>query len=168
MLRLNVRNPDDKHRCAEFVLQNAKAAAYRGLRSVQSPAGGVRLPSSETATSVSISSMRSVCPPTCRPARATGFGQAGVATDTRVELRTALSSEVTDLARRGETMLGLRYFRADRSELVSLDAGHEPVLVIAAAGHGLAKRQVRDPRALSDERWIVAIVSLPGMCSLSS
>jgi DNA-binding transcriptional LysR family regulator len=90
------------------------------------------------------------------------------AKNVRVELRTALSSEVTDLARRGETMLGLRYFRADRSELVSLDAGHEPVLVIAAAGHRLAKRQVRDPRALSDERWIVAIVSLPGMCSLSS
>jgi hypothetical protein len=41
------------------------------------------------------------------------------AKNVRVELRTALSSEVTDLVRRGETMSGLRYFRADRSELVS-------------------------------------------------
>jgi DNA-binding transcriptional LysR family regulator len=51
-------------------------------------------------------------------------------------------------------MLGLRYFRTDRAELISLDAGSEAMLVVAAAGHRLAKRRVRDARALADERWI--------------
>src|SRR5215472_2344389 len=43
----------------------------------------------------------------------------------RLELRTASSREVTDLVRRGEAVLGLRYFAGDRPELVSLAAGGE-------------------------------------------
>ena len=74
--------------------------------------------------------------------------------DVRLELRTASSAEVTDLVRRGEATLGLRYFSADRPELVSLDAGSEAMLVIAASGHPLARRRIRDPRVLSRERWI--------------
>ncbi len=74
--------------------------------------------------------------------------------DVRVELRTASSREVTDLVRRGEATLGLRYFSSDRPELVSLDAGGEAMLVVAAPGHRLAGRRVRDARLLSSERWI--------------
>jgi DNA-binding transcriptional LysR family regulator len=44
------------------------------------------------------------------------------AKDVRLELRTASSSEVTNLVRRGDASLGLRYFSSDRTELVSLDA----------------------------------------------
>ena len=76
------------------------------------------------------------------------------AKDVRVELRTASSSEVTDLVRRGEAMLGLRYFKADRTELASLDVGSEAMLVVAVAGHRMANRRVRNARALADERWI--------------
>jgi DNA-binding transcriptional LysR family regulator len=72
----------------------------------------------------------------------------------RLELRTASSREVTDLVRRGEAMLGLRYFGSDRPELVSIDAGGEAMLVIAAAGHPLAGRRIRDARPLAGERWI--------------
>jgi DNA-binding transcriptional LysR family regulator len=76
------------------------------------------------------------------------------APDVRLELRTASSSEVTDLVRRGEATLGLRYFTAERSELVSQDAGGEAMLVIAAAGHPLAGKRVRNARTLAGERWI--------------
>ena len=74
--------------------------------------------------------------------------------DVRLELRTASSSEVTDLVRRGEATLGLRYFGTVRPELVSLDAGGEAMLVVAAAGHRLAGRRVKDPSALKTERWV--------------
>ena len=58
----------------------------------------------------------------------------GASKNVRLELRTASSREVTDLVRRGEAMLGLRYFTSDRPELVSLDAGSEKMLVVAAPG----------------------------------
>jgi DNA-binding transcriptional LysR family regulator len=74
--------------------------------------------------------------------------------DVRLQLRTASSAEVTDLVRRGEATLGLRYFASDRPELVSLDAGSEAMLVIAASDHPLAGRRIRNPRALAGERWI--------------
>jgi DNA-binding transcriptional LysR family regulator len=72
----------------------------------------------------------------------------------RLELRTATSREVTDLVRCGEATLGLRYFASDRSELVSFDAGSEAILVVAASGHRLAGRRVRDTRLLAGERWV--------------
>jgi DNA-binding transcriptional LysR family regulator len=74
--------------------------------------------------------------------------------DVKLELRTASSTEVTDLVRRGEATLGLRYFSTTRPELVSLEAGGEPMLVVAAAGHRLAGRKVKDTRALKEERWV--------------
>jgi DNA-binding transcriptional LysR family regulator len=61
---------------------------------------------------------------------------------------------VTDLVRRGEVTLGLRYHRSDRSELVSLEAGSEAMLVVAAPGHRLARRHIRQARLLAGERWI--------------
>jgi DNA-binding transcriptional LysR family regulator len=72
----------------------------------------------------------------------------------RLELRTASSREVTDLVRRGEATLGLRYNASERPELVSLDAGSEVMLVVAAPEHPLAGRRIRDARLLSGERWI--------------
>jgi DNA-binding transcriptional LysR family regulator len=72
----------------------------------------------------------------------------------RLELRTASSREVTDLVRRGEATLGLRYFASERSELVSIEAGSEAMLVVAASGHRLAGRRVRQARLLRGERWI--------------
>ena len=76
------------------------------------------------------------------------------AKDVRLELRTASSSEVTNLVRRGEASLGLRYFTADQAELVSLDAGAEAMLVVAAPDHPLAGHRVRDARMLVGQRWI--------------
>src|SRR5215472_10908820 len=72
----------------------------------------------------------------------------------RLELRTASSREVADLVRRGESTLGLRYFASDRPELVSLDAGSEAMLVVAAREHRLAGRQAREAQLLAGERWV--------------
>jgi DNA-binding transcriptional LysR family regulator len=72
----------------------------------------------------------------------------------KLELRTASSTEVTNLVRRGEATLGLRYFSTVHPELVSHDAGGEPMLVVAAAGHRLAGRKVKDAAALKAERWV--------------
>ena len=79
----------------------------------------------------------------------------------RLQLRTASSREVTNLVRRGEATLGLCYHRVDSPELVSLDAGNEKMLVVAASGHRLAHRRVRDMHLLAGERWI-GFPSTPG------
>jgi len=79
----------------------------------------------------------------------------------RLQLRTASSREVTDLVRRGEVTLGLRYYRVERPELVSFDAGHEKLVVVAAAGHRLAGGRIRNTRLLVGERWI-GFPSTPG------
>jgi DNA-binding transcriptional LysR family regulator len=76
------------------------------------------------------------------------------ARDVRLELRTASSSEVTNLVRRGEASLGLRYFTGDLTELVSLDAGTEAMLVVAAPDNALAGRRIRDAGSLAGQRWI--------------
>jgi DNA-binding transcriptional LysR family regulator len=76
------------------------------------------------------------------------------ARDVRLELRTASSAEVTDLVRRGEVTLGLRYFYPDSPELATHPAGAEAMLVVAAAGHRLAGRRIGSVTALKDERWI--------------
>lgn len=72
----------------------------------------------------------------------------------RLQLRTASSAEVTDLVRRGETTLGLRYFASDRTDLVELKAGNEAMIVVASRGHRLAGRRLRAPKDLAGERWV--------------
>jgi len=72
----------------------------------------------------------------------------------RIQLRTASSREVTDLVRRGDATLGLRYYTSDRSDLISLPGGNEAMLVVAAPGHRLAGRRVKQARLLAGERWL--------------
>jgi DNA-binding transcriptional LysR family regulator len=79
----------------------------------------------------------------------------------RLQIRTASSRKVTELVRRGEATLGLCYHHVDRPGLVSLDAGNEKLLVVAASGHRLAGRRVYDAHLLAGERWI-GFPSTPG------
>jgi DNA-binding transcriptional LysR family regulator len=72
----------------------------------------------------------------------------------RLELRTALSREVTELVRRGEAMLGLRYYVSGRPDIVSVNAGYEAMLVVVAPGHPLTGRRIRETRWLAGERWV--------------
>ncbi|OPY93981.1 hypothetical protein A5906_16845 [Bradyrhizobium sacchari] len=69
-------------------------------------------------------------------------------------LRTATSAEVSDLIRRGEATIGLRY-NADRAD----DLAYELVLrealqVVCASDHPLAGKRVKRLAELRGERWI--------------
>jgi DNA-binding transcriptional LysR family regulator len=70
-----------------------------------------------------------------------------------LDLRTATSNEVSDLVRRGEVTLGLRYFTDERAELVSRVVGIEPLRVIASREHPLVGKPVRK-RHLAGEKWV--------------
>jgi DNA-binding transcriptional LysR family regulator len=78
-----------------------------------------------------------------------------------ISLRTARSAEVSDLVRRGEATLGIRYDRDRSPDLESSLIGTEPLLVVASSDHPLAGRSVRSLAALSDEHWI-AFPEIPG------
>lgn len=69
-------------------------------------------------------------------------------------LQTARSGEVSDLVRRGEASIGLRYDRDRSGDLACESLGSEPMLVVCAATHRLAGRSVSSLLALHDERWI--------------
>ncbi|HUA56110.1 MAG TPA: LysR family transcriptional regulator [Candidatus Sulfotelmatobacter sp.] len=70
-----------------------------------------------------------------------------------LDLRTATSQEVSDLVRRGEVTLGLRYFHDERGDLNSRVVGAEAMRVICAPDHPSAgKRMTR--RRIAAERWV--------------
>lgn len=72
----------------------------------------------------------------------------------KLELRTANSQEVSDLVRRGEATLGLRYFTDSDPSLASEVVMEEALVVVCSPEHRLAGRRVRDPGVLADERWV--------------
>jgi DNA-binding transcriptional LysR family regulator len=69
-------------------------------------------------------------------------------------LQTARSGEVSDLVRRGEATIGLRYDRDASGDLRSEGLGNEPLVVVCAPAHRLAGRAVASLAALREERWI--------------
>jgi DNA-binding transcriptional LysR family regulator len=71
-----------------------------------------------------------------------------------LRLRTALSAEVSELVRRGDATLGLRYGADPHAELVSTTVHEEPLLPVCSARHRLARARRVDAKALADERWI--------------
>jgi DNA-binding transcriptional LysR family regulator len=74
----------------------------------------------------------------------------------RVELRlrTALSSEVSVLVRRGDATLGLRYGADSHAEMLSVTIYDEPMVVVCAPRHRLARRRSVAPSALAAESWV--------------
>src|SRR4029077_13070619 len=66
----------------------------------------------------------------------------------RLELRTANSFEVSDMVRRGEVSLGLRYFGDSSAELVSQKISEERVVVVCSAEHKWGGKRLRDPKQL--------------------
>jgi DNA-binding transcriptional LysR family regulator len=71
----------------------------------------------------------------------------------RLELRTANSFEVSDMVRRGEVSLGLRYFGDSSAELVSEKISEERVVVVCSAEHKWGGKRLRDPKQLRTDRW---------------
>jgi DNA-binding transcriptional LysR family regulator len=72
----------------------------------------------------------------------------------RVDLRTATSREVGELVRRGEAMLGLRYFADPSADLICETVGEEALVVVCSAEHRLAGRRSCRPEDLVGERWV--------------
>ena len=84
-----------------------------------------------------------------------------------ISLRTARSSEVSDLVRRGEATIGIRYDRDRSPDLEASLLGTEPLAVVCGADHPLAGRKVRTFAALKDEHW-VAFPETPGQPDTAS
>ena len=72
----------------------------------------------------------------------------------RLDLRTALSREVSALVRRGDAALGLRYFADPDPDLVSLPLYREPLLTVCAPTHRLARARRLTARMLAGEPWV--------------
>ena len=72
----------------------------------------------------------------------------------RLDLRTALSREVSALVRRGDAALGLRYFADPDPDLVSLPLYREPLLTVCAPTHRLARARKITARMLAGEPWV--------------
>jgi DNA-binding transcriptional LysR family regulator len=71
-----------------------------------------------------------------------------------LSLRTATSAEVSDLVRRGDATIGLRYFDDPAPDIVCHALPPERLAVACATGHPLAGRTVRSLRALRDQHWL--------------
>jgi DNA-binding transcriptional LysR family regulator len=71
-----------------------------------------------------------------------------------LQLRTALSAEVSALVRRGDATLGLRYGADADPDVVSTRIHDEPLVPVCSPRHRLARARKVAPRALAGERWI--------------
>ena len=85
-------------------------------------------------------------------ARLRRFREAYPAIDLR--LRTALSAEVSELVRRGDATLGLRYNVDPHPDLLSTTIHDEPMVPVCSAHHPLARARRVEARGLASERWI--------------
>ncbi|HEY7206523.1 MAG TPA: LysR family transcriptional regulator [Methylomirabilota bacterium] len=81
--------------------------------------------------------------------------------DVRLALRTALSREVSALVRRGDAVLGLRYFPDPDPDLVSVRLYEEPLVTVCAPTHRLASARRPTAALLAGETW-VAFPQRPG------
>jgi DNA-binding transcriptional LysR family regulator len=72
----------------------------------------------------------------------------------RLELRTANSFEVSDMVRRGEVSLGLRYFADPSPELISRQISEERIEVVCSAQHKWGGKRLRDPGQLRADQWL--------------
>src|SRR5215470_7858888 len=71
----------------------------------------------------------------------------------RLDLRTANSFEVSEMVRRGEVSLGVRYFADPSPELVSRQISEERILVVCSAHHQWGGKRLRDPQQLRTDQW---------------
>ena len=85
-------------------------------------------------------------------ARLRRFRESHPGVDLRV--RTALSREVSELVRRGDATLGLRYGADADPDLASTPVRDEPMVVVCSPHHRLAGGRRVGARALHGERWI--------------
>ncbi len=71
-----------------------------------------------------------------------------------IALRTATSTEVSELVRRGEADIGLRYFDDPSPDLICSSLAPEKLTVVCGRGHKLAGKSVPSLATLRGERWL--------------
>ena len=74
--------------------------------------------------------------------------------EARIELRTATSREVSDLVRRGDADLGLRYWPDNDRRLEVSPLGAERLFVVVPAGHRVRTKRVKDIHVFAGDRWL--------------
>lgn len=72
----------------------------------------------------------------------------------RVNLQTANSQEVSDLVRRGEAAIGLRYFDDNDARLESSLLGSERLYVIVAADHPVTAARRKNLKPFAADQWL--------------
>jgi DNA-binding transcriptional LysR family regulator len=72
----------------------------------------------------------------------------------RLDVRTASSFEVSDLVRRGEVSLGIRYFGDSSPELISQKISEERMVVVCSPDHRWAGKKLQDPGQLRTDQWL--------------
>ena len=71
-----------------------------------------------------------------------------------LRLRTALSAQVSELVRRGDATVGLRYGLDAHAELVSEHVYSEPMLPVCAPDHPLARKRRVTVADLAGQSWV--------------
>jgi DNA-binding transcriptional LysR family regulator len=74
--------------------------------------------------------------------------------DVGLSIRTATSDEVSDLVRRGEVTIGLRYFDNPSPDLVCRPLPAERMVVVCSTSHDLAAKSVRSLGELRAQHWL--------------
>ena len=74
--------------------------------------------------------------------------------DVELSLRTATSAEVSELVRRGEVTLGVRYLHDPSPDMVCEALEPERLVVACGAGHRLAGKRIRSLAELRAEHWL--------------
>jgi len=148
-----------------------------GGRTILSDAGRVMLPYAEravAATKDAENAVRALATPNAGPLSLAVVGTLAGERLTRamkqfatenpavdLKLRTATSAEVSDLVRRGEATIGLRYDHDRSRDLDSELLCTEPLLVVCSPAHPRASKRVARLADLRNERWI-AFPEVPG------
>ncbi|MCB1691819.1 MAG: LysR family transcriptional regulator [Pseudomonadales bacterium] len=71
-----------------------------------------------------------------------------------IRLRTATSREVSELVRRGEADLGIRYFMDRRPGVENIALGDDRLHLVCAANHPLAGKTLHKADRVVDEKWL--------------
>ncbi|MGH1353320.1 MAG: LysR family transcriptional regulator [Methyloligellaceae bacterium] len=69
-------------------------------------------------------------------------------------IRTATSSEISELVRNGEATIGLRYFTDHASDLHNIEISKEHLHIACSPDHPLAGKTVKSLRSLASEHWL--------------
>lgn len=125
--------------------------AERAVAAIADARGAVRALATEAAGPVALAVVGTLAGTDLTRALA-GFRQdhPGVA----LTLRTATSAEVSDLVRRGEADIGLRYHHDPSPDLDCRRMGLEPLVVVCAPGHRHAGTSVAALADLQGETWL--------------